>query len=145
MAVSSTRFVVASLVSSVIFAQGAIELAATVVAESTTTSTRLFGYETVQLTDAIAQRASTNFETSPLSKSINFDRGSDLEDATCKTFPGDQDWPTSEEWNQFDQLLGGALISTVPVAAPCYDSEWGPKDLKKCNEVVSKFGMPPLQ
>jgi hypothetical protein len=38
----------------------------------------------------------------------------------CKVFPGDHNWPNPGTWNEFNQLTGGALISTVPQASPCY-------------------------
>lgn len=40
----------------------------------------------------------------------------------CKTFPGDFLWPHDIVWKLFDLLLGGALVKTVPIAAPCYDN-----------------------
>ena len=41
----------------------------------------------------------------------------------CKVFPGDPEWPADYIWDIFNVLLGGALIKTVPIAAPCY-SAW---------------------
>jgi hypothetical protein len=40
----------------------------------------------------------------------------------CKTYPGDSDWPSSETWQQFSDLVGGSdvLIKTVPEASLCY-------------------------
>jgi hypothetical protein len=42
----------------------------------------------------------------------------------CKTFPGDALWPIELIWDLFDILLGGALIKTVPIAAPCYPGKY---------------------
>lgn len=41
---------------------------------------------------------------------------------TCRCFPGDEFWPSSAEWDVFNQTVGGRLIQTVPVASPCHDS-----------------------
>lgn len=53
----------------------------------------------------------------PTDSSNNSERSTS---ATCKTYPGDQRWPSTPVWKVFDLLLGGALIKTVPVASPCY-------------------------
>lgn len=40
----------------------------------------------------------------------------------CRVFPGDTAWPLDVVWNFLDLVLGkGALIKTVPLAAPCYN------------------------
>ncbi|KAK7192541.1 hypothetical protein DPSP01_006483 [Paraphaeosphaeria sporulosa] len=40
----------------------------------------------------------------------------------CKTYPGDPDWPSDLTWKTFNTSLSGALIATIPEAAPCYGS-----------------------
>jgi hypothetical protein len=40
--------------------------------------------------------------------------------ATSKVFPGDADWPTTDEWNLLNQTLGGALLKPEPLPAACY-------------------------
>lgn len=63
----------------------------------------------------------------------------------CRSFPGDESWPTSDAWETFDKLLGnGALIPTVPLAAACYDS-WDEYDEEQCASVQENFGDPHLQ
>jgi len=42
----------------------------------------------------------------------------------CKTYPGEPDWPSDEMWRLLNDLLGGALIKTVPEASICY-YDWG--------------------
>lgn len=49
----------------------------------------------------------------------------------CKTFPGDALWPNESTWQTLDLLTGGALIKTVPLASPCYDT-WGNYDTATC-------------
>lgn len=75
----------------------------------------------VHLTDAIV----TNLTQIGLTDAqlFAFDTSSgDLSKRTrsCKVYPGDAAWPASFVWDIFDILTGGALISTVPLAAPCY-------------------------
>ncbi len=62
----------------------------------------------------------------------------------CKIFPGDKDWPPDEEWEVLSVLTGGALIKTVPLAAPCYNS-WPERDPAKCAYVNSKWTDPLFQ
>jgi hypothetical protein len=41
--------------------------------------------------------------------------------ARCKVFPGDASWPAEAAWKALNETLNGALIKTIPQAAPCYD------------------------
>jgi hypothetical protein len=38
----------------------------------------------------------------------------------CKTFPGDRAWLSTDLWNFFSELFGGAIIKTILIGAPCY-------------------------
>lgn len=40
----------------------------------------------------------------------------------CKTFPGDSQWPSDQEWQRLNVSLGGVLLKPVPPAAACYPS-----------------------
>ncbi|XDG05417.1 hypothetical protein ABKA04_005032 [Annulohypoxylon sp. FPYF3050] len=40
--------------------------------------------------------------------------------ADCKVFPGDEAWPSLEEWTLLNGTLGGALLKPKPVASSCY-------------------------
>lgn len=78
----------------------------------------------VQLTDAII----ANLTGVGLSNASLFDfstNSSDLRkrEPSCKVSPGDKAWPATIIWEIFDLLTGGALISTVPLAAPCH-ADW---------------------
>lgn len=53
----------------------------------------------------------------------------------CKTYPGDELWPSASEWDVFDQLTGGALIKTVPIGAVCYVNHES-YDAEKCQTVL---------
>ena len=97
----------------------------------------LFDSESFQLTDndiaKLSQRQSalvkfrcdgTNKTTSPTRK--------------CKVFPGDPQWPSQSAWSVFNDLLGGALIKTVPLAASCYSS-WPQYDSDECERISSQW------
>lgn len=43
--------------------------------------------------------------------------------SACKVFPGDAAWPSDRVWDIFNELLGGALIKTKPIASSCYN-DW---------------------
>jgi hypothetical protein len=70
--------------------------------------------------------------------------GPTIKSGECKPQPGDPAWPSQEVWNDFDEALGGALIRTVPLAAPCYDN-WGTYDSKKCISITNNWTNPFLQ
>lgn len=63
---------------------------------------------------------------------------------TCKTFPGDADWPSQEEWQLLNILTGGALIEGRPLAAPCW-KDWPEYDEAKCADITAKWLTPDLQ
>lgn len=56
----------------------------------------------------------------------------------CKVFPGDHQWPSRSAWSTLDNLLGGALIKTVPLAASCYSS-WPEYDSEECTRISSQW------
>lgn len=96
----------------------------------------LFDYETKRL------------ESLGTSKSANlfaFDTpGPTIKSGECKPHPGDSTWPSQEAWDDFDKALGGALITTVPLAAPCYDN-WGSYNSDKCMSIANNWTDPYLQ
>ncbi|KAG9255526.1 uncharacterized protein F5Z01DRAFT_704948 [Emericellopsis atlantica] len=55
----------------------------------------------------------------------------------CKTFPGDLLFPGKPVWKVLDLLTGGAVISTVPLGAACYEGEH--YDAKKCEFLFSNW------
>ena len=63
--------------------------------------------------------------------------------ATCKTFPTDATWPAEEDWSRLNATLNGALVKTVPIAAPCYP---GPAfDQARCATIAAQWGTSDLQ
>ncbi len=61
----------------------------------------------------------------------------------CKVFPGDPTYPPPLVWQIFNLLTGGAVIQTVPLAAPCYPGpEYNPT---QCAYVTANWFDPHLQ
>ena len=115
------------------------------------TNQPLFSYETNALTDgtlksliastpgAAANDALFAFDDARIS---TLDR---LKSGACQVFPGGADWPSQAVWHVFDKLLGeGALIETVPLAAPCYQN-LVVFSTEKCAAVRSGWADPYLQ
>ncbi|KAH7094849.1 hypothetical protein FB567DRAFT_511218 [Paraphoma chrysanthemicola] len=106
--------------------------------------------ETRQLTDEVVERLITNNATSAYAEYFIFQK--DIADnfalarqnvsSRCRTFPGDLAWPKALVWDVFDALLGGALIPTIPIAAPCYDTPWGKQNAQTCADVTKNFTNP---
>lgn len=63
----------------------------------------------------------------------------------CKCFPGDDCWPTVEEWSEFNSTIDGKLIATVPLAAPCHDDGFGSYDEAICAEMQASWLDPETQ
>jgi hypothetical protein len=60
----------------------------------------------------------------------------------CKPAPGDADWPTPETWDELNRLTGGALISTVPIGAPCFQGAH--YNAARCTEIIERWSDPHL-
>jgi hypothetical protein len=123
-----------------------LEPAATVVPEGTAAGAPLSQVEKVQLTEAVLERLENDEATAEVANIFAFGDDAPLEKRTiaqCKTFPGDALWPADWVWDIFNLLLARRLIPTVPIAAPCYDSEWGPKDQAKCDAIIGSFTQAP--
>ncbi|KAK7998793.1 FAD/FMN-containing isoamyl alcohol oxidase-like protein MreA [Apiospora marii] len=76
--------------------------------------------------------------------SIALDSGPRLQAGECRTFPGDSSWPSESDWSDLNDLLNGALIQTVPVAAPCY-KDWGVYNKEQCDVIRVNFSNPYFQ
>jgi hypothetical protein len=53
---------------------------------------------------------------------------------TC--IPGQACWPTTSDWSSFNQSISGKLRSTIPWAAPCYNSS----SSDECQRVSKSYG-----
>ncbi|KAK6209013.1 hypothetical protein LQW54_006761 [Pestalotiopsis sp. IQ-011] len=55
---------------------------------------------------------------------IDFGSPDDFDDQDvphCREYPGSVDWPSLQDWNHFNESLGGALLHPLPPGAVCYD------------------------
>ncbi|KAK7962720.1 uncharacterized protein PG986_003545 [Apiospora aurea] len=67
------------------------------------------------------------------------------EQSFCRCFPGDDCWPSLEDWNDFNETISGRLIVTVPIASPCHDSFPGVEyDAEKCADIQANWARPSL-
>lgn len=87
----------------------------------------LFAYETNALTDDTLKDFLDTSGAATDATLFAFDdervsSADRLKSGACKVFPGDANWPSQDVWRVFDKLIGGALIETVPLAAPCYQN-----------------------
>jgi hypothetical protein len=60
----------------------------------------------------------------------------------CRCFPGDACWPSTSEWQAFNQTVGGKLIKNVPLASVCHESDFESYDAKKCDDLKSNWFFP---
>lgn len=129
----------------------AIAPAATTVSSQSPAGVELFDAETVQLTEEVLRDVNSKENGTDLLSMVGFgdDPGAaaaalSRRDSACKAFPGDWNYPKQIVWSLFDLLLGGALIKTTPIAAPCYKSS-GLYDEAKCADVSTRFTTADLQ
>ncbi|KAH7061650.1 FAD/FMN-containing isoamyl alcohol oxidase-like protein MreA [Paraphoma chrysanthemicola] len=120
--------------------------AAATVSTDSSAGVNLFGAEALQLTDKALESADAQSNATDILATFGFENTTDVASAarlarrggTCKTSPGDWNYPPPIVWTTFDALLGGALIKTIPVAAPCYKSS-GVYDAAECADVSARF------
>lgn len=120
----------------------AVGLAQNIVSNTIAANAELFPWERIQLTDVVIDQLSHNAATVDLAKVVAFQsNGSDMHRnfTGCKTFPGDNAWPSISTWGEIDSLIGRSLIKTIPIASVCYNSPWGSKDAAMCNALVGSF------
>lgn len=55
---------------------------------------------------------------------------------SCKVFPGDKAWPSTQTWASLNQTTGGALIRGVPRASTCYSPGY---DADDCDYLTSQW------
>ncbi|PWY73066.1 FAD-binding domain-containing protein [Aspergillus heteromorphus CBS 117.55] len=124
-----------------------IPVAATAVAATNPIANApFFPSETLQLTDGVLARVQAalgseaaalfDFGSSTNASSLSLPRP-----GTCKLLPDDAAWPAPSTWSVFDQLLGGALIKTVPLAASCSPS-WPQYNQTACDAVSDEWTLP---
>lgn len=104
-----------------------------------------FEFETAQLTAEVI----ANLTSNGIANASLFDFTAPVKPSTpkppCKTYPGTPEWPSELVWRVFDSLVGGRLVKTVPLAAPCFNGWPEVKDEVKCAVVKSRWGVPRFQ
>lgn len=124
-----------------------VAAAATRVKTDSSAGAPWFEYEKTQLTqqdiESLRGTAATA-ATAAIADLVDFESGPTLAGGECKTFPGDDAWPSGEQWETLNGLLGGSLIPTVPIAAPCYNG-WGVYDEAQCAAITQNFTNPYFQ
>lgn len=93
------------------------------------TLTALFGFD-----DVVVAEADTTADITTAKRATA---------QVCKTFPGDALWPATWIWDLFDILIGGALVKTIPIAAPCYPGSG--YNAARCAVVVNNWTDSALQ
>lgn len=94
-----------------------------------------FPWESVNLTDAeVNGHPEIAFGKPPTPLGVHSNGTSTT---TCKTYPGDANWPDIIQWDEFNQTLGGALIKPISPVSVCYQ---GPGyNAAKCAYVRENF------
>ncbi|KAL4735442.1 hypothetical protein BDV11DRAFT_211995 [Aspergillus similis] len=59
---------------------------------------------------------------------------------TCRYLPNDPQWPSSEEWQQLNNSVGGRLIRGIPLASPCHGGEYNETT---CGTLQESWASPP--
>ncbi|KAK3114359.1 hypothetical protein LTR53_007396 [Teratosphaeriaceae sp. CCFEE 6253] len=52
---------------------------------------------------------------------------------TCRCFPRDACWPTTADWTAFNKTIGGKLVATIPLAAPCHNDPYAAYSNATCS------------
>lgn len=114
------------------------------VTSNTSYAPPLFRGETIQLTEQALVAAAAEIQNVTISGLFSF--GAPVNNTTassgrphsCKVLPGDSSWPGYYTWRAFNSVLGGSLITTVPLAAFCY-ANWPSYDVGICAVVTNQW------
>lgn len=61
---------------------------------------------------------------------------------TCKCIPGDDCWPTAQEWEAFNATVSGKLVTPRQLASACHNPDY---DEATCQYVREQWTQPYLQ
>lgn len=100
-------------------------------------------FESVQLTEFDLQPLNETLTSLFAFDDITVANITERSSSQCKVFPGDALWPQEWIWDIFDILLGGALVKTIPIAAPCYPGPY--QNAARCATVVNNWTDSALQ
>lgn len=77
----------------------------------------------------------------PLTFAVALGWGANAQNESCRSFPGDDLWPSVADWAQLNDTVGGRLIATVPLGAPCHDPTY---DATVCGTLQASWTSPEL-
>ena len=63
----------------------------------------------------------------------------------CRYLPSDPGWPSPHAWTAFNTSVGGRLVATVPLAAPCHNDRWAAYDKAECAVLRDEWLWPQVQ
>lgn len=58
---------------------------------------------------------------------------------SCRCLPDDTCWPSAQEWAHLNDTVGGKLIATVPLGAPCHDPTY---NATECSLLQATWAFP---
>lgn len=64
---------------------------------------------------------------------------------SCRSIPGDTNWPTDAEWAQLNKSIDGQLIATVPLASICHTSPYNDFDETACASLQADWDVAETQ
>jgi hypothetical protein len=53
---------------------------------------------------------------------------------SCRYLPGDDGWPSPQEWDKLNTTVHGQLIATVPLGSACHDPTYNAKECAQLQE-----------
>lgn len=65
-----------------------------------------------------------------------------VENATCRSLPGDASWPATTAWDTLNTTVSGKLIATVPIGSVCHDPNY---DEAACTALQNSWTLPETQ
>ncbi|KAI0862704.1 putative FAD-dependent isoamyl alcohol oxidase [Xylaria cubensis] len=60
-------------------------------------------------------------------------------DATCRSIPGDADWPSPEQWTELNTTVHGRLIQTIPQASVCHTTPFADFNSDACKALQTAW------
>ncbi|PWY81692.1 FAD binding domain protein [Aspergillus sclerotioniger CBS 115572] len=62
---------------------------------------------------------------------------------SCRCYPGDQCWPTPEEWEALNATLFGNLIPIIPIGSVCHtDNPFTKYNPEACSDLIAHWPIP---
>ena len=61
---------------------------------------------------------------------------------SCRYMPGDAGWPSVSDWQALNSSVGGRLVATTYLGAPCHDPDY---NADECATLQSQWLNPSLQ